>query len=159
MFLLLKIDDRPSKDLKICKVAPLCCLPVHGVVQHISEHVLPCRRTALLFLVEMFPILAIFLLLQQKYVTRTSFVWFAFTLSASQVFTVKKCCGLVNVHIFHHFLPLGRHFLLLVNHFWRHPHILIRIVLALASSVHELRSLMRHTRCLWKHKLSHRRQR
>ena len=31
--------------------------------------------------------------------------------------------------------------------------------LALASSVHEVRPLTRHTRCLWKHKFSYRRQR
>ena len=63
----------PNKGLTFCcKVAPLSCFPVHSIAQRIFEHVLPCRTTTLLFLFEIFPIRAIFRLLQQKYAIQTS---------------------------------------------------------------------------------------
>ena len=45
------------------------------------------------------------------------FVWFAFPLSASQVYVVKKWCGFADVHMFHQFHPHGSHILLLSCHF------------------------------------------
>ena len=60
------------KDLKLYTVARLSCLPVHSTAQRIVEHVLPFRGTALRFVREVFPILVIFLLLQQKCVIETS---------------------------------------------------------------------------------------
>ena len=50
-----KFRDRPSKDLELCKAAPLSCLPVLSIAQCIFEHVLPCRGTTLLFCVKLFP--------------------------------------------------------------------------------------------------------
>ena len=56
----------------------------------------PCRRTMLLFLRVVCPILVIYRLFRRRYVTRTclcilqnTFVWFAFTLSASQVHVIQ----------------------------------------------------------------------
>ena len=48
------IDGHPSKDLKLCNVAPPSCLPVHSFAQRIFEHVLPCRKTTLQFSCEAF---------------------------------------------------------------------------------------------------------
>ena len=45
-------DGRPSKDEKLCKVAPHSCLPIHSIAQRIFEHVLPCCGTTLLFVRE-----------------------------------------------------------------------------------------------------------
>ena len=28
-------DDHPNKDAKLCKVAPLSCLPIHSIAQRI----------------------------------------------------------------------------------------------------------------------------
>ena len=55
---------------KLCKVAQLSCLPIHSIAQRILEHVLPCRRTTLRFVREVFVIPVISLLLRQKYVIR-----------------------------------------------------------------------------------------
>ena len=114
------IDDHPGKDLKLCKVAPLSCLLVQSIARRIFEHVLPCRRTTLQLSREAFPILIIFQLLQQKYVIQTSlvlfhycFIWFAFTLSTSRVFMVKKWCAFRQYPHFHQVLPHGSHILLL----------------------------------------------
>ena len=39
------IGDNPSRDLKLCRAAPLFCLPTRSISQRIFEHVLPCRGT------------------------------------------------------------------------------------------------------------------
>ena len=123
-FLPVWIDDHPSKDSKLYFVAPLSYLPARNIVQRTFEHVLPCRRTMPPSLHEAFPTLVNFQLLQQKYVIQTSlyipqlwFFWFAFTLSTSQIYAVKKWCWFFQIHIFHPFLPRGSHFLLLSSHF------------------------------------------
>ena len=54
------IDDLPGKDLKLCRVAPLSCLPIHRIAQRIFENVPPCRKTSLLCAREVFPIPVIF---------------------------------------------------------------------------------------------------
>ena len=64
------IDDHPNKEAKLWIVAPLC-LPLHSIVQHIFEHVPPCRRSTLPFVSEVSATPVLFLLLQQKYVTQT----------------------------------------------------------------------------------------
>ena len=43
------IDGHQKKDAKLCKVAPLSCLPIHSIAQRIFEHELSFRRTTLLF--------------------------------------------------------------------------------------------------------------
>ena len=42
-----------------------------------------------------------------------SIVRFTFTLSASQIYAIKKWCGFSKINVFHHFLPHGSHILLL----------------------------------------------
>ena len=83
------IGDHPSKDLKLCITAPLSCLPVHNIAQHIFEHVLPCRRTTLQFSREGF---------------HHQLQWF---------YNV----GFIKINVFHHFLPHGSHILLLSRPF------------------------------------------
>ena len=39
------VGDNPSRDLKLCRAAPLFCLPTRSISQRIFEHVLPCRGT------------------------------------------------------------------------------------------------------------------
>ena len=60
------IDDHQNKDAKLCKVAPLSCLPIHSIVQRILEHALPYRGTTPLFVREVSSIPVISLLHQQK---------------------------------------------------------------------------------------------
>ena len=43
------MDDHLGKDLKLCTVALLSCMPILSIAQHISEHVPPCRRTTPLY--------------------------------------------------------------------------------------------------------------
>ena len=119
------IDDHPSIDLKLCKVAPLSWLPIHSIAQRIFEHVPQCRKTTLHFAREVLHIPVIFrcssrsawfthlLLLFDK-----CFIRFEFTLSTSQVYMVTKRCGFVNIHFFHQFLQHGSHILLLPSHFF-----------------------------------------
>ena len=90
------------------------CLPVHNIFQLTFSHVLPYHRTTRSFLREVSPILAIFQLLQQRFAIQTfsvfikkSFVGFAFTLSASQIYVVKKWCWFINIHIFINFFQMG----------------------------------------------------
>ena len=61
------ITTTKEKSRKILSLV----LPIHSIVQHIFEHVLPCRRTTLLFVREVSAIPVFSLLLQQKYVIRT----------------------------------------------------------------------------------------
>ena len=87
------------------------------------EHVLPCRRTTLPSLREVFPSLAIFQLFQQKFVIRTFFVFlnnivvrFAFTLSASLIHVVTERCWFSKINQLHQFLPHGTPILLSSSH-------------------------------------------
>ena len=107
-------DDHPSKDLRLCVVAPLSVLQIHSTAQRIFEHALPCRRTQS-SLREAFSTLVIFQLLQQKFVIRT------FMLSASQVHVIKKWRWLVKINVFHQVLPHGSHIMLLSSHVYVIP--------------------------------------
>ena len=64
-------DGDPSKDLRLCTTTLSLCSPVRNISQRISEHVLPCRKTAQPSLCEVFATLVIFQLLQLKFVIRT----------------------------------------------------------------------------------------
>ena len=94
LFLVLpfRIDDRPNKDAKLCKVAPLSCLPIRSITQRIFEHVPPCHRTTLVYVREVSATLVICQLLQQKIRDSniSSYCSHAFTLSASHVYVIKK---------------------------------------------------------------------
>ena len=90
------IDRQPGKDLKLCVTAPLFCLPARSVAQRIFEHVLPCRRTMLLFLREavLTPVIFQLILLHPKYTCSRKWSWF------------------VKNNVFEH-VPHGSHILLL----------------------------------------------
>ena len=115
--LLLWSGGHPSKDLRLRQVTLSFCLPARNLSQRIFEHVLPCRRISQPSLREAFPTLVIFLLLQQKFrdskmsllCIGNNFVRFAFTLSKSQVYMIKKWCWFVKINDFHKFLSHGSH--------------------------------------------------
>ena len=105
--------DHPNKDEKRCIVALSFCLPVRNTVPRIFEHVLPCRKTTLKFFARGLSHPGNFLgcssrntRLKHLVVLSNDFlVWFAFPLGASWVNVIKKWCWLLNVNVFHQFLP------------------------------------------------------
>ena len=90
-------DDHPSKELKLCTTVLSFYSPARKIFHGTFPHAFSNRMTTRQFLRDVSPTLAIFQLLQHKYVIRifsvlvnNSFVRHAFTLSASQIQVVKK---------------------------------------------------------------------
>ena len=86
---------------------------------------LPCRKTTRPSLREVSHTLAIFQLLQQKFVIRafcTFQSWFRSVYihveRTPNIFGIEKWCWFLKVHVFHQFLPHGSHIRLYSSHFY-----------------------------------------
>ena len=129
------IADNPNEDAKLCEVAPLSSLPIHGNVQHIFERVPPCRKTMLLFVREFSAITVIFCYSSWntwlKHL-RVLFKWLFHSVCIPAECVpnmVKNWCGFVNTHFFFqkknllHWTPYSAS----LQPFWWQQHILTEI--------------------------------
>ena len=139
------IQAKPWKFV-IC----LFCSPVRRISLRTFEHVLPCRRTTLLFVREFFCQPGNFSValaqIRDSYIftysSTTTFVRLAFTLSTFQVHMVKKCCGFSRINEFSSICSTQEPYSAFFESFQYHPHKPTIIILVFDEQTDILNSVL-----------------
>ena len=124
-------------DLNICRAVPPFYLPIRSISQRIFEHVLPYRRTTQTSFAWSFSHPGNFFSCSSKktwfkhlfLLLNNDFVRFAFTLSTSQIYVVKKWCWFVKINIVSSISSTWEPCSASFQPFWCHSLVPIRFIL------------------------------
>ena len=112
LFLLLWIGGRQYVKLRLCTIVELICLQVRNICPHISLHDLPYHRTKMKCLLRFFWIRQFFHssswhpgFKQISVLVHNILADLTLSLSATQIYMVKKWCLVLPVNVFHENFP------------------------------------------------------
>ena len=120
--------------LTLCRVVESSCLPAHNIVPHTSLHDQPCHKTMKKYEYVEEKVISLIPRRNPRFehgsvIVHNIFAYFAFSLSASQVYIIQERCWFSQIDFFVEYFPHRIKILLRSSQFLCRPHTQIRTIL------------------------------